>query len=393
MRRLVVALLIAAPAALADAPAFFEEDWESGTDGWRMDEGIGEVECEAYNCLLLVSPPCCSTVLHADHALDAPIDGRLALDLRFLPESLSGNVDGNVILESDTGDEIVLHVTEGSNNGLSLLTTPAQHRTFAHYATAGDFVDIRVLIDGGTREAQAILRTPHGDLASRVLPLGSGDTFTRIRLYAVDWGGGSGHAYDDIRLAPTTECFRPLAQLSLDDVETDVAVFGLEASTRCAPIAHWSLTFGDGFRAEGSGHPPAQVEHEYLGGEGDAFEARLFVETESGESATDTLRFQLVDETQQKVTRSVLLRAGDHGKAERVWLWPVSTGAEDVTLTWTGVADLDLKFLGRGGVPIEHDACATDSLLGESCLVPAGAWSVLVDGTAVSTTWTLVYDY
>lgn len=377
--------------ANADGGTIFSEDWETGDDGWTTTGEGASYLCEPIrSCRLHLDPPCCSSFVDVTHELDVPLEGRMAFSFDFGAVSNVGDTDSNFYLAMDANGQIVYATTEWFNNGLSLLVTgDGEDRNFASYDALDGPMTLRLLIEGDTNQVQAQMME-NGSVvgASRVLSFTPEATsIVAVGMNAVYWGGvRASFEYDNLVLAPSTDCFAPSATIDAPwtaHVGADVPI-GLDAGAAedCGPLT-WSLDFGDGNTTGGTGAPPSTVLHNYSHSGYYTLAFRVDrLNDESSATATSVLEiYQPGPSTHTRTYDGTIILAshvaGNWGEYDG-WLF-----ADSGNLTWSyetlADAEVDLVFYGYFS---DLASCHTNT-----CEVPPGAIGFRLDGVGALVTW------
>lgn len=229
-----VLTLLIAPFAQGVGSSSFEEDWETGADGWT-NEGIGAVVCADGDCAMRLvggADDSRHMYVHAPAVVEAPLGFTFSFD--FMGTDPYGLNDLDVDITYDTG-QINVEMTRDAatgNNGIRMISSagpvpgvvsdvlpPIVERRLPPTPqdsegpavggwAAGEWLTVVVRLDFTTDLATAEIRDANGELWDVLppIPLESGATRAEHVWLAVGawYGPGFGSTFyvDDVSVVP-----------------------------------------------------------------------------------------------------------------------------------------------------------------------------------------------
>lgn len=360
------ALLTLAPLLLAlpttASPTVFEEDWESGLDGWTVTGDAAAVDCgeNATGCSLRLAPLCCDAYTQVSRDLDLPLDGATAVSLRFKGDDTWGDTDTELQVDLNAGGKLWITLTDwwAPNNRVTLTSDGyGEDRDFVRWTRPDTWYTLTLVIHPGRDLAWLDLHDENGTLlgtsAGLDIPAAS-DTLTSVTLRAVAWTGfRQVFHYDDLRVGPATF-----------DGPTMPARFRVAATARGELHLSWEPPAYDGGEAISAYRIYRGPDADSLALHATLANATPYNDTGLGDGATYTYAVQAV-------TASGRLSPLSRAATATTWDLPMApsyadahSGATSVELEWAyplmdGGADVESYRIYRGTTPDNLTLLAT----------------------------------
>ncbi|HWG91398.1 MAG TPA: hypothetical protein VNZ52_11180 [Candidatus Thermoplasmatota archaeon] len=215
---LLLPLGTAVPAS-GSAALLLEDTFEGQASGWVRSGGGVQPRCSAEgDCVLLVDPECCSTYSILSREARIPLEGTVAVSVRFLGADVNGDTDTSfdVLLGGDRKLSVSVSEAWSPNTGVGLYsegTVPAEagpyhqrwsRASFAQWSAAGEWHTLTLRLSRGLALADALVHGPTGELlaASPPVPLPVGtEAIEGFQFTGVLWSRFSTtFEYDDLRV-------------------------------------------------------------------------------------------------------------------------------------------------------------------------------------------------